>query len=152
MELHGKNFIGGRLSSGSEEVFHATNPSNSEPLPPGFHAATEQEADAALQLAEEAFTVFRQTTGAQRAIFLERIAGEIKALGDEWIQRAKLETGLPEARLLGERARTVGQLQMFAQAAREGSWVEARIDTAVPDRQPLPKPDLRRMLIPLGPV
>src|SRR3974390_3059802 len=74
------------------------------------------------------------------------------ALGDDLIQRGHLETGLPEARLTGERARTVNQLKLFAQLVREGSWVDARIDTAVPDRQPAPKPDLRRMLLPLGPV
>src|SRR3974390_720449 len=74
------------------------------------------------------------------------------ALGDDLIQRGHLETGLPEARLTGERARTVGQLKLFAQLAREGSWVDARIDHAIPDRQPVPKPDIRRMLIPLGPV
>jgi len=73
-------------------------------------------------------------------------------LGDELLKRAHLETGLPEARLTGERARTAGQLRLFAQIAREGSWVDARIDHAIPDRQPAPKPDLRRMLIPIGPV
>ena len=72
--------------------------------------------------------------------------------GDDLIERAHRETGLPEARLLGERGRTVGQLKQFAQVAREGSWVDARIDTAIPDRQPVPKPDLRRMLRPIGPV
>ena len=97
-------------------------------------------------------TVFRETTGEQRAVFLERIADEIMALGDELLVRANLETGLPAARLTGERARTVNQLKSFAQIAREGSWVDARIDTAIPDRQPVPKPDLRRMLIPIGPV
>ena len=88
----------------------------------------------------------------RRAEFLERIADEIQGLGDELIQRANAETALPEARLTGERARTIGQLKMFAGVVREGSWVEARIDRAIPDRKPAPKPDLRRMLIPLGPV
>src|SRR5690606_28540093 len=80
------------------------------------------------------------------------IASEIEALGDELLQRAHAETGLPMARLTGERARTTGQLRLFAQLVREGSWVDARIDRALPDRQPLPRPDIRRMLRPLGPV
>ena len=105
-----------------------------------------------MELAQAAFATFRDITGAQRAAFLERIADEIAALGDELINRAHLETGLPPARLTGERARTMNQLKLFAQVAREGSWVDARIDTAIPDRQPAPKPDLRRMLMPLGPV
>jgi NADP-dependent aldehyde dehydrogenase len=74
------------------------------------------------------------------------------SLGDDLIERAHRETGLPEARLIGERGRTVGQLKQFAHVVREGSWVDARIDTAIPDRQPAPKPDLRRMLVPIGPV
>jgi NADP-dependent aldehyde dehydrogenase len=152
MNLHGKNFIGSQLSSGSGESFHAANPADSSILPPAFHASSEQDVNAAMELAESAFEIFRATTGDQRAVFLERIADEIMALGDELLVRANLETGLPAARLAGERARTVNQLKSFAQVAREGSWVDARIDTAVPDRQPLPKPDLRRMLIPIGPV
>ncbi len=108
--------------------------------------------DAAMRAADAAFVEYRQTTGEARATFLERIADEIVALGDALIERAHLETGLPAARLTGERARTVGQLRLFAQVVREGSWVDARIDTAIPDRQPVPKPDLRRMLIPIGPV
>jgi len=88
----------------------------------------------------------------ERAVFLETIADEILAAGDDLINRAMAETGLPAARLTGERGRTMMQLKMFAQLLREGSWVDARIDTAIPDRQPLPKPDLRSMLTPLGPV
>ena len=152
MNLHGKYFVGDKLVSGSGTTFHATNPLNSAPLQPEFHAASESDVDAALESAESAFTIFRETTGEQRAVFLERIGDEITTLGDELIQRANQETGLPEARLAGERARTVNQLKMFAQVVREGSWADARIDTAIPDRQPLPKADLRRMLIPIGPV
>ncbi len=152
MNLHGKNFIGDQLSSGSAETFHATNPADSLRLQPDFHAANESDINEAMHLAESAFGIFRETTGEQRAAFLERVGDEIMALGDELILRARQETGLPDARLAGERARTVNQLKMFAQVIREGSWVDARIDTAIPDRQPLPKPDLRRMLIPIGPV
>jgi NADP-dependent aldehyde dehydrogenase len=152
MNLHGQNFIGDGLSSGSGETFYATNPSNSSRLATDFHVANENDVNKAMDLAEAAFGVFRHTTDEQRAVFLERIADEIMVLGDELIARASAETGLPEARLTGERGRTVNQLKMFAQVVREGSWVDARIDTAIPDRQPVPKPDLRRMLIPVGPV
>ena len=152
MNLHGQNFIGDRLSPGAGETFQAVSPLDNRPLEPVFHTATMEKVNEALDLAGQAFGAYRETTGEERAVFLERIADEIMALGDELIIRARLETGLPEARLTGERARTVNQLKLFAQLVREGSWVDARIDTALPDRQPVPRPDLRRMLIPLGPV
>jgi len=152
MNLHGLCFIGDQLSTGTGETFRAISPLDSSTLAPQFYRAGAKEAHTALELAEAAFASFGQTTGAERAAFLERIADEIIALGDDLISRARQETGLPEARLAGERARTAGQLRLFAQVAREGSWVDARIDTAIPDRQPLPKPGLRRMLIPIGPV
>jgi len=152
MNLHGKNFIGDRLSSGGRETSQAVSPLDSQKLDPSFSHADTKDVDAAMELAEAAFHTYSQTTGSERASFLERIAEEIVALGDDLITRTHLETGLPEARLTGERARTVGQLKLFAQVAREGSWVDARIDHAIPDRQPAPKPDVRRMLIPLGPV
>jgi NADP-dependent aldehyde dehydrogenase len=152
MNLHGQNFIGDRLSPGEGKTLRATSPLDSKPLPPEFHLSSEKDVNAALELAEQAFRTYRETTGEQRAVFLERIADEIMALGDDLVTRAHQETGLPEARLTGERARTAGQLKLFAQVVREGSWVDARIDTAILDRQPAPKPDLRRMLIPIGPV
>ncbi len=152
MNLHGQSFVGDRLYSGGGEKFRAVSPLDSERLEPAFCAASLGEVEAAMVLAQAAFESFRRTSGEERAIFLERIADEIMALGDPLIQRARLETGLPEGRLTGERARTVNQLKLFAQTAREGAWVDARIDTAIPDRQPVPKPDLRRMLIPIGPV
>ncbi len=91
-------------------------------------------------------------SGRRKADFLDRIAEEILALGDALIERCGLESGLPPGRLTGERGRTMNQLRLFAEVLREGSWVEARIDPALPDRTPIPRPDLRRMLIPLGPV
>ena len=152
MNLHGKSFIGDQLASGSGETFRATSPLDGALLAPSFYVSGVEDVEAALTLAEAAFATYRETTGEQRAAFLERIAEEIQALGEDLIQRAHMETGLPEARLTSERARTVNQLKMFAQVAREGSWVDARIETAIPDRQPAPKPDMRRMLIPIGPV
>jgi NADP-dependent aldehyde dehydrogenase len=152
MKLHGKSFVGSQLSSGTGATVRAVSPLDGKPLEPAFHAAGVPDVDAAMEQAEAAFASFRETTGEQRATFLERIAEEILALGKDLIERAYQETGLPEARLTGERARTIGQLRLFAEVARDGSWVDARIDTAIVDRQPAPKPDLRRMLIPIGPV
>ncbi|WP_018478479.1 aldehyde dehydrogenase (NADP(+)) [Pontibacter roseus] len=106
----------------------------------------------ALTNAEQAFETYKKTTPAQRAQLLRGIAEAIEALGDELLETASRESNLPLARLTGERGRTCNQLRLFADLVEEGSWVEATIDTALPDRQPLPRPDLRRMLVPLGPV
>lgn len=152
MKLHGQNIIGKEVGGGGTQTYRAFDPSRGEQLGESFHEATAEEINRALEGAEQAFHQYRQRPAAEIAAFLERIADEINELGDDLINRASAETGLPEARLTGERARTVGQLRMFAEVVREGSWVEASIDRAQPDRQPLPKPDLRRMLIPVGPV
>jgi 2,5-dioxopentanoate dehydrogenase len=117
-----------------------------------FNDATINEINEVMQHATAAFTWYRKVNREQKAVFLENIAAEIEALGDTLIETASAETNLPAARLQGERARTTGQLRMFAAMVREGKWVEATIDRAIPDRTPLPKPDLRKMLIPLGPV
>jgi 2,5-dioxopentanoate dehydrogenase len=152
MNLHGKNIVGAGVCPPGKETFFAINPLTGQPLQPEFHEATKVEVEEAMAEAVEAFEEYREQPAEKIAGFLERIAEEILKLGDELIQRANQETGLPEARLIGERARTVGQLKMFADLVREGSWVEASIDKGIPDRKPLPKPDLRRMLIPMGPV
>lgn len=110
-----------------------------------------QPIDRIMQNAAEAFTAYRNIQPAAKAAFLDTIADNIEGLGDALIQQASLETNLPAARLTGERMRTTLQLHMFAQMLREGSWVEASIDTAIPDKTP-PRPDLRKMLLPLGPV
>lgn len=132
--------------------FKAINPATGEELTGEFNESTAQEVDQACQQAAAAFPVYRKLSGEAKAQFLDRIADEIMALGPELLERANLETALPIARLTGERGRTTNQLRLFAQYLREGSWVDARIDSAQPDRQPLPRPDLRQMLIPLGPV
>ena len=152
MKITGENIIGNTLSATGNNTFQAVNPATSELLPEIFHLTTANDVEAIALKAATAFKVYNQQSGEEKAIFLETIAEEIMALGDDLINRAMAETGLPIARLTGERGRTIGQLKLFAQLLREGSWVEARIDTAIPDRQPLPKPDLRRMMIPLGPV
>ena len=150
--MHGKNILGNSLSSLGSSTFQSTNPATSEKLSTLFHEATEAEINQAVELAAQAFDPYRNLTKDQRADFLDRIADEILALGDNLLETANAESGLPMARLTGERGRTIGQLKMFAALIREGSWVEATIDRAQPDRQPLPRVDLRKMLIPIGPA
>lgn len=152
MKLHGCNIIGKELSAEDSRTFGALNPETGEEIAPGFHAATPVEVDRAVSLADAAFPIYRRIAVEQRASFLDYAAEELLSLGDALIERAQMETALPRARLIGERTRTINQLRMFAAVIREGSWVEARIDHALPDRKPAPRPDLRRMLIPLGPV
>jgi NADP-dependent aldehyde dehydrogenase len=149
--LQGHHFIGARTSAASGRTFKGFAPAEGRELE-AFAEASAEEVAAACDLAEKAFTDFRRRDADARAAFLDRIAGEIEALGDALIERANLETALPIGRLTGERARTTGQLRLFAALIREGSWVGARLDRAMPDRQPVPKPDLRRMLRPIGPV
>ncbi|MEY3498490.1 MAG: hypothetical protein RL308_159 [Bacteroidota bacterium] len=132
--------------------FYAINPFNNEQLEGEFINATESQIDEAVNKAQQAFDIYRKKDKDSVANFLECIADEILNLGDALIERCHLETALPIARLQGERGRTIGQLKLFASVVREGSWVDARIDTAIPDRVPLPKSDIRHMLLPLGPV
>lgn len=149
--LTGKNIIGHALAGEGKIIFHAENPATGSRLEPGFHEASEKEIWQAIEKAAEAFEVYRRKTGAERAAFLEAIGDEILGLGDDLITRCMEETGLPEARLKGERGRTVGQLRLFASYIRDGSWVDARVDTADPSRTP-PKADIRSMQKALGPV
>ncbi len=150
--LHGKNLIGGDRSSTSSSTLRARNPRTGENLDPPFFEAGPEEIDGAASAAADAARVIRHHSAGERADLLERMADEIEALGDDLLERVTLETALPAGRVRGERGRTMGQLRLFAQVVREGSWVDARIDRAQPQRQPLPKPDIRRMLIPMGPV
>lgn len=152
IQLTGSQLIGNQFSKKGSKTFTGFRADSGEALPAIFHEATAEEVDEAVVLANRAFESYRKKSGAEKADFLETIAEEILSLGDTLIQTTHQETALPEARLTGERGRTVNQLKLFAQVLREGSWVNARIDVAVPDRQPLPKPDLRQMLIPLGVV
>lgn len=112
---------------------------------------TQEEINAVMQDAWKAFHVYRRFSLKQRAGFMKAIAIELENAGDALIQTAMRETHLPEARLRGERARTIFQLNSYADACEKGDWLEARIDTAIPDKTP-PKPDIRKMLVPLGPV
>src|SRR4051812_37892477 len=152
MELTGKSIIGSELAQDSSTVFYGHDPSTATQLEPAFYEASRNEINAAIEQAVSAFQEYRNKSGQQKADFLEAIASEIIALDAALIDRAVKESGLPEARLTGERARTVGQLKLFAQLLREGSWVDARIDRAVPERKPLPKADIRSFQKALGPV
>lgn len=152
MSLTGQSFIGFSRGAGSESCGSAINPATGEALEPQTISATDAEVQQALELAASAYQVYREKSGAEKAAFLRAIADNIEAVVDAIAERGPLETGLPEARMRGESGRTMGQLRMFAALVEEGSWVDARIEKAQPERQPLPKVDLRSMLRPLGPV
>ena len=152
MELSGKSLLGGKRSSGNGGSFQAINPANGEKLAPTFSSATSTEVEEAAQQASEAFAVYGQASGKVKAAFLRRIADGLDAHKEELAQRAQLETALPIPRLTGEVGRTSGQMRLFAGVVEDGSWVNARIDPALPERQPLARPDLRSMLRALGPV
>jgi alpha-ketoglutaric semialdehyde dehydrogenase len=151
-KISGRSLIGLREGAGSAEPLYAANPTTGERLQPGFIPATAEEVDLAVRLSDEAFAVYRNVSGRDRGAFLRAIAANIESIADDVIERATQETALPKARLQGEIARTCGQLRLFAQVAEEGSWVNARIDHSDPNRKPAPKPDIRSMLRPLGPV
>ena len=152
MELEGGQLIGRKTSRKGKESFQAVNPATGEALPGTFHHATRGELKQAVALADEAYELLAAKTPEQKAAFLDKIAEEIMNCGDALLERCNQETALPLARLQGERGRTCGQLKMFANLIREGSWVDARIETAMPDRQPAAKPDIRLMRRSLGPV
>ncbi len=152
MKITGLNALGFEASGEGRNLFRAVNPSTQEPLNEEFHEADANEIGRAVEKAERAFLEYRKRPGKEKALFLEQIAEEIENTGDELIVRCHEETALPAARLTGERGRTVNQLRLFAAVIRDGSWVDARIDPAIPDRKPAPRPDIRQMQIALGPV
>jgi alpha-ketoglutaric semialdehyde dehydrogenase len=151
MSLTGRLIIGfERVATG--ESFRAVNPVDGASLPTEFSIAGQAEVDRACALSHSAFDTFRRADLELRAKFLETCALKLLDLGEELIVRAQQETGLPQARLEGERARTVGQLRLFAAVIRRADWLDLRIDRALPERKPLPRADLRLRKIPLGPV
>lgn len=152
MNLTGHSFIGSSRASDSNTTFQVTNPATGQLLNPAFHSASPDDLNKAISLAAEAFQTYSKIDSKTRANFLRTIATKIDAAGPEITPRMMAESGLPEPRCEGERGRTVGQLNMFADLIEEGSWVDARIEFANPDRSPIPKPDLRSMRRPLGPV
>lgn len=141
-----------RPAAGTRAVFQARDPATGQTLDGEFVEASAGDVDAAARGAERAFEPYAALPAARRAEFLRAIAQQTIALGDRLLARAGAETGLPAGRLEGERARTVGQILLFADLIEEGSWVGARIDRALPERKPQPRPDVRRMLVPSGPV
>ncbi len=108
--------------------------------------------DVVMSNASTAFEEYKKVSPAKRAVFLEEIAKQINSVTNDLIKIASIETNLPPARLQGEITRTIFQLHLFADLLKEGSWIQAGIDTALPDRKPLPKTDLRKMLMPIGPI
>ncbi|KQN28017.1 2,5-dioxovalerate dehydrogenase [Sphingomonas sp. Leaf34] len=132
--------------------FFSIDSTTGQPVGDAFAVHDVAAVAAACAAAEAAFDAYRATDNDARAAFLERIGDEIVAIGDVLIETAMRESGLPRARLEGERGRTVGQLKLFAGVVRRGGWMGVRIDPALPDRAPLPRPDLRLRMIPLGPV
>ncbi|MEX6501753.1 aldehyde dehydrogenase (NADP(+)) [Pseudomonas zhanjiangensis] len=148
----GHNFIAGGRSAAGEVILQSLDAANGEALPYRFHQATEAEVDAAARAAAAAYPRYRQLSAERRGEFLDAIAAELDALGDDFVELVCRETALPAARIQGERSRTSNQLRLFARVLRRGDFHGARIDRAQPQRQPLPRPDLRQWRIGLGPV
>lgn len=150
--IHGKNFIGNELSADGSITFQTFSPANLQELPEPFFQATKQKTEWAVAKAVEAYQTYKRKSGKEKATFLRTIAEEIELLGSTLIERTCAESGLPEGRIVGERGRTVGQLRLFASVLEDGSWVDASIDLPLPNRLPAARPDIRKMLRPVGPV
>ncbi|MCO7215587.1 aldehyde dehydrogenase (NADP(+)) [Halomonas sp. OfavH-34-E] len=154
MTLEGHHLIGFSSMAGATDgrTISAVNPASGETLAPAYPLAGQAEVERACQLAEDAFLAYRRLPLADRAAFLEAAADNIDALGDTLTERAMAETGLPRARLEGERGRTCGQLRLFAEVLRSGDYLDVRIEDALPERAPMPRPSLAQQQVPLGPV
>ena len=150
--MTGKNYIGNQLSAKGNKTYTTFNPELNEANKTVFTEATSEEIEEAVNLAADAFKEFSTISGVKKAEFLNTIASEILALDSLLIETYCLESGLPKERAMAERTRTIGQLRSFANLVAEGSWVEASIDKAEPNRTPNAKPDIRKILIPIGPV
>ncbi|MGZ2748021.1 aldehyde dehydrogenase (NADP(+)) [Burkholderia stagnalis] len=152
MRLTGQLLIGPSAVTGQNGELHAIAAATGERLAPAFGGASLRDLETACALADDAFDTYRETSLAARAEFLDAIGRNIMALGDELIERCVAESGLPRARVEGERGRTVGQLGLFASIVRDGGFLDARIDPARPERKPLPRVDLRLRNVAIGPV
>ena len=152
MKPDGGSLIGFGSSGVGGASFQAFDPARGVYFEPTFSSASKEDVERAVKLATAAAPVWAKLPGAKRNQFMRAIAENLEAKANDLVARAMLETGLPEARLKGEVARTCGQLRLYGEAAERGDWLDARIETAMPDRKPLPKPDHRSMLRPLGPV
>ncbi|WP_169250995.1 aldehyde dehydrogenase family protein [Brevibacterium sp. 'Marine'] len=150
--LSGTSIVAGTKTPGKGETSRAINPATGETLAPEYTLLTEEQVSAAIAEAHDAFPSYRGTSPEIRAAFLESIAANIESDAQRIVDRAALETGLPAGRLNGEITRTSNQLRLFASVVRLGDAHGARIDPALPDRAPLPRPDIRQRKVPLGPV
>ena len=148
----GHNFINGERSAKGHSRLQSFDATTGQELPGFFIEATQEEVDSAAIAAAAAYQPYRMLPASRRAAFLDAIADELDALGDDFIATVCRETALPAARIHGERARTSGQMRLFAKVLRRGDFFGARIDRALPDRKPLPRPDLRQYHIGIGPV
>ncbi|WP_025856492.1 aldehyde dehydrogenase (NADP(+)) [Pseudomonas sp. CHM02] len=151
-DILGQQFIDGQRSALGQQPLQSIDARSGQPLPYVFLQADEREVQLAVEAATRAFAPFRQLSPLRRSEFLDAIAEEIDDLGDDFIALIGQETALPEARIRGERSRTTGQLRLFAHVLRRGDFLGARIDQALPQRQPLPRVDLRQYRIGVGPV
>ena len=151
-QILGHNYIGGQRSALGSVIVKSVDASTGETLPYDFHQATPEEVDQAATAAAAAYPAYRALSAERRARFLDAIADELDALGDDFVAVVCRETALPSGRILGERGRTSGQMRLFAKVLRRGDFYGARIDQALPDRAPMPRPDLRQYRIGLGPV
>ncbi|WP_299055874.1 aldehyde dehydrogenase (NADP(+)) [uncultured Nocardioides sp.] len=150
--LTGEMFLGATRVRGSHGTVRGVDPRTGAELEPAYGLGGTDDVARAAELADAAFATYRRTSPSERAAFLETAADNVEALGETLVAQVQLETGIVEPRVRGELGRTVGQLRRFAALVREGSWVGARVEPALPDRKPLPRPDLRQRKIPLGPV
>ncbi|MDQ4052480.1 MAG: aldehyde dehydrogenase (NADP(+)) [Actinomycetota bacterium] len=151
-QLTGEMFLGAQRVAGTNGSVHGVDPRTGQPVEPAYGLGSRDDVARAAGLAADAFGAYRETGPKERAAFLDQVADNIDGLGEQLVERVQLETGIVEPRVRGELARTTNQLRLFAELVREGSWVGARIDTALPDRTPLPRPDIRQRKVPLGPV
>lgn len=152
MSITGHLLIGQSRVFGKHGQLQGLDAATGEPLPPVFGGASLDDLESACDLADAAFDSYRETSPEERAVFLETIAHHILALGDTLIERCMSETGLPRGRIEGERARTVGQLALFASVVREARYMDVRIDPAIPGRTPQARADIRLRHIAIGPV
>ena len=152
MDLQGRSFVGASRGAGGEGESRAVNPVSGEELDPPYQAESEETVEEVCRLAAESFEEYRGKSGKEKAALLRAIADEIDGVEEAIVARMTAETALPEGRCRMEKGRTCFQLRLFADLVEDGTWVDARIDHADPDRAPVPKPDCRSMWRPVGPV
>ena len=151
-QILGHNYIGGQRSAQGSVIVNSVDATTGQALPYDFYQATGQEVDRAACAAAAAYPAYKALSAERRAAFLDAIADELDALDDQFVALVCRETALPAARIAGERGRTSGQMRLFATVLRRGDFYAARIDQALPERTPLPRPDVRQYRIGLGPV